>query len=210
MKFHNITPVDLLNGDGLRVVLWLSGCEIHCPNCQNPQTWDPNDGIEFDEKAKEELFSYLDKDYIAGVTFSGGHPLHPNNVKGVLDLIDEIRNRYPSKTIWTYTGYDFDKIVAEAYLEAKKNKKELSLAELRYHVLIHSDVVVDGAYREEEKDVNYHWAGSKNQRVIDVSKTKENLQEMYDSADAYPPGLGGPIDKLAEVFAKCIVLHDNI
>lgn len=84
MNYHNITHDDMLNGVGLRVVLWCSGCSHNCHNCQNPQTWDINSGISFDEKAKEELFSELSKDYISGITFSGGDPLHENNLQTIM------------------------------------------------------------------------------------------------------------------------------
>lgn len=88
MKFHNITKDDMLNGDGLRVVLWVSGCSHYCEDCQNKITWDPNVGIDFDEKAKQEIFDELEKDYIKGITFSGGDPLYSSNVQDVLALAD--------------------------------------------------------------------------------------------------------------------------
>lgn len=124
------------NGSGLRVVLWLSGCEHKCKGCQNPQTWDVNSGIPFDEKAKEELFRELDKDYISGLTLTGGDPLHPSNLDGVLDIVTKFNKRYRTtqdivsnkdddhnmlneninkirllclnKTIWLYSGYTFE------------------------------------------------------------------------------------------------------
>ena len=111
MNYHSITYPDQNNGDGLRVVLWLSGCSHNCYKCQNPQTHDPNSGILFDEKAEEELFSELGKDYISGLTFSGGDPLNENNLDGVLNLVNEIRLLMPEKTIWLYTGYSFEEIV---------------------------------------------------------------------------------------------------
>lgn len=100
INYHNITHDDMNNGDGLRVVLWLSGCSHHCFNCQNPQTWDPDSGIPFDELAKQEIFNELSKDYISGITLSGGDPLHENNLSEVLSLVEEILNLFPSKTIW--------------------------------------------------------------------------------------------------------------
>lgn len=139
MNYHNITYPDMNNGSGLRVVLWLSGCDHKCNGCQNPQTWDVNSGIPFDEKAKEELFRELDKDYISGLTLTGGDPLHPSNLDGVLDIVTEFNKRYsitqdavsnkdnnhnmlnenvnkirlllPSKTIWLYTGYKYEEIM---------------------------------------------------------------------------------------------------
>lgn len=94
MNYHNITYPDMNNGSGLRVVLWLSGCSHKCKGCQNPQTWDANSGIPFDESAKEELFRELDKDYISGLTLTGGDPLFESNLDGVLDLVTEVNKRY--------------------------------------------------------------------------------------------------------------------
>lgn len=159
MKYHNITKADMKNGDGLRVVLWLSGCNHHCKGCQNPITWDPNDGLDFTYKEIEEIYSELDKPYISGITLSGGDPLHPANRADVSWLIHAIKQKYPDKTVWMYTGYTFEDI-------------------LKYPILVATisqvDVLVDGRFVEELKDVTYPWAGSTNQRVIDV---KESLSE---------------------------------
>ena len=94
----------MLNGDGLRVVLRLAGCNHCCRECQNPITWDPNGGLPFTEKEEAEIFAELDKDYISGITFSGGDPLHPSNISAVTALARKIRTKYPDKTIWLYTG----------------------------------------------------------------------------------------------------------
>lgn len=110
MRYHNITKDDMLNGDGLRVVLWLAGCTHHCKNCQNPITWDPNGGIPFDEDAKQEIFEELEKDYVDGITFSGGDPLLEQNREELTGLIREIRSLFPEKTIWLYTGYLWEEI----------------------------------------------------------------------------------------------------
>ena len=104
MRYHNITKDDMLNGDGLRVVLWVAGCNHCCPECQNPVTWDPNGGLPFGEAERKEIFAELDKDYVSGITFSGGDPLHPANITEVTAFAKEIRKRYPGKTIWLYTG----------------------------------------------------------------------------------------------------------
>lgn len=164
MNYHNITKDDIKNGDGLRVVLWLAGCEHHCPGCQNPITWDPDDGLEFDDAAKKEIFDQLDKDYISGITFSGGDPLHPANINGVLELIEEIRSKYPDKTIWLYTGYTWEQLF-------DSNNKPYSK---RGEVVQNVDVIVDGMFVQNLLDVNYPWAGSRNQRVILVQKTIKN------------------------------------
>ena len=100
----------MLNGDGLRVVLWVSGCDHCCRDCHNPVTWDPNGGLPFDEEAKAELFEALDRDYISGITFSGGDPLYFGNRMDVTELAGEIRERFPGKTIWLYTGYTYEEI----------------------------------------------------------------------------------------------------
>lgn len=152
MNYHNITKDDMLNGDGLRVVLWVAGCNHGCPECQNPVTWDPDDGLYFDESAKQEIYEQLDKDYIAGITFSGGDPLHPANRQDVSDFITEIKEKYPKKTIWLYTGESWENIYNNPMMQKV-------------------DVVVDGEFHVDEKDVKLMWKGSTNQRVIDVRKT---------------------------------------
>lgn len=152
MQFHNITKDDMLNGDGLRVVLWVAGCSHYCPECQNPVTWDPNGGVEFSGPEKQELFDELEKSYISGITFSGGDPLYRTNEPEILALAKEIRKRYPKKTIWLYTGYLWDYV------------KEREIAE-------YIDVLVDGRYVKELRDTQLHWRGSANQRVIDVQKS---------------------------------------
>ena len=96
MRYHNITKDDMLNGDGLRVVLWVAGCEHHCPNCQNPVTWDITGGLEFDEAAKKEIIDELEKNYVSGITFSGGDPLHTQNRKDVGALIEDIKEKFPN------------------------------------------------------------------------------------------------------------------
>ena len=142
----------MLNGDGLRVVLWVAGCNHCCKECQNPITWDPDGGLPFDEAAKQEIFDQLDKSYISGITFSGGDPLHPRNSLEVRGLMAEIKEKYPNKTIWMYTGDSWENIC--------------NLPMMRY-----IDVVVDGEFHVEEKDVKLLWKGSANQRVIDVKAT---------------------------------------
>ena len=152
MRYHNITKDDMKNGDGLRVVLWVAGCSHCCKGCQNPITWDPNGGLEFDEAAKEEIFEQLGKDYISGITFSGGDPLHSANRKEVGRLIAEIREKFPDKTIWLYTGDSWENI-------------------FHYPMMKDVDVVVEGEFILEQRDVTLRWKGSKNQRVVDVKKT---------------------------------------
>jgi len=162
MRYHNITHDDMKNGDGLRVVLWVSGCDHKCKGCQNPITWNPNDGLEFDLAAKEEIFSQLEKEYISGITFSGGDPLHDNNYEYVRKLILEIKEKYKTKTIWLYTGYAYNDL--------------LCLYPEKYEVVKLCDVLIDGEFVEDILDVNYHWAGSVNQNVIDIKKSLERKE----------------------------------
>lgn len=157
MRYHNITKDDMLNGDGLRVVLWVAGCSHGCPECQNPVTWDPNGGLPFTEKEKHELFDELEKPYIAGITFSGGDPLHEANEVEITSLAKEIRDQFPHKTIWLYTGYEWSALTG-------------------HEILNYIDVLVDGRYEKELRDTQLHWRGSTNQHVIDV---KESLRQGY-------------------------------
>ncbi len=142
----------MLNGDGLRVVLWVAGCAHACPGCHNPVTWDPEGGLPFDEAARREIYEELEKDYVSGITFSGGDPLHPANIRGVTELARQIRSDFPDKTIWLYTGSTWNGV------------RDLEVA--RY-----VDVLVDGTFQEAKKDNTLRWKGSSNQQVIDVQKT---------------------------------------
>lgn len=162
----------MLNGTGLRVCLWCSGCNHHCKNCQNPITWDPNDGAKFDTKAKNEIFDELSKDYISGITLTGGDPLNENNLESVLNLVNEIRLSYPEKTIWLYTGYTWEQIMYPV-VTGDFNPERDKLVKMRQDIVRQCDVLVDGRYEEDKRDVAYHWAGSTNQRVIDIRRTLE-------------------------------------
>ena len=143
MQYHNITKDDMLNGDGLRVVLWVAGCGHACPGCHNPITWDAEGGLLFDQAAKAELFTELGKDYISGITFSGGDPLFPGNREEISELCREIRQKFPDKTIWLYTGYRWEEI----------------------------EIWYDTVRKYMQADPQLHWRGSANQRVIDVPRT---------------------------------------
>lgn len=172
MNYHNLTYPDMNNGDGLRVVLWLSGCSHHCHNCQNPQTWEPNSGVLFDENSKIELFNELEKDYISGLTLTGGDPLHENNLSDVLSLTEEIRVSSPKKTIWLYTGYTWEELFntsySKDYICTTTTDRD---AIYRQQIIRNADVLVDGRYIDSQRDITLKWRGSKNQRVIDVQKS---------------------------------------
>lgn len=152
MRYHNITKDDMLNGDGLRVVLWVAGCSHCCKSCQNPITWDPAGGLPFDESARQEIFEQLDKPYISGITFSGGDPLHAANRPDVRKLMKEIKEKYPDKSIWLYTGDVWENICDDIMMQ-------------------YVDVLVDGEFQIDKKDPKLLWKGSSNQRVIDVPGT---------------------------------------
>ena len=159
MRYHNITKDDMKNGDGLRVVLWVAGCAHCCKGCQNPITWDPDGGLPFDESAKNEIFDQLDKPYIAGITFSGGDPLHPANREEVTALAKEIKEKYKDKTVWLYTGDRWESIMHLPIME-------------------HVDVCVDGEFQIDKLDATLMWKGSSNQRVIDVQSTLKQADPL--------------------------------
>lgn len=152
MNYHNITTDDMRNGDGLRTVLWVAGCDHHCIGCQNPITWNPVGGVPFGYAAEAELYQDLYQPHISGVTFSGGDPLLPENRATIFHLAKYIKQYIPGKTVWIYTGYLWEEIK--------------DLPGLRW-----VDVLVDGEFKQELADIKYHWAGSTNQRVIDVQKS---------------------------------------
>ncbi len=160
MNYHDITKEDMLNGDGIRVVLWLAGCNHHCKNCQNPITWDEYGGLPFDQKAEDELFEALDKPHISGITFSGGDPLFPKSRNEVFRLIKKCKNLFPQKDIWLYTGYTWEEI------------KDLDGIE-------DIDVIAEGEFIQELADNNIHWVGSSNQRVIDVKESLNGKIKLH-------------------------------
>jgi anaerobic ribonucleoside-triphosphate reductase activating protein len=164
MNFHGLEKDSMLNGDGLRVVLWVSGCENKCKGCQNPQTWPLDSGKEFKIEDEMDLYIELGKPHISGITFSGGDPLHPDNRETIGKLIMSIKSWFPSKTIWLYTGYRFEDIMCLPFIWL-------------------CDVIVDGKFIEELKDVNYPWAGSTNQRVIRIDKLKQYATEHLDDIE---------------------------
>ncbi len=153
MRYHNITKDDMLNGDGLRVVLWVSGCSHCCKGCHNPITWDPNGGLAFDGAAKEEIFAELAKDYISGITLSGGDPLYFGNRSDVLRFVRELKGKFPEKTVWLYTGFVWETISG-------------------LEIMDYIDVLVDGEFQEGQKNTQLYWRGSANQRVINVPATR--------------------------------------
>lgn len=166
MNYIKITKTDIANGVGIRCVLWVSGCDVHCKGCHNPCSWDFDAGQPFDDAAMEELMEALSQPWVQGLTLSGGHPLAYNNLPEVYQVCKAVRERLPQKDIWLYTGYelrarDFDKSVDIGWDNAL----------LRNHILAMCDIVVDGKYEENLRDISLKFRGSSNQRIIDVKKT---------------------------------------
>lgn len=166
MNYMQIDKTSISNGLGVRTVLWCAGCNIKCKNCFNPETWDFNAGKMFDDKAKQYLFEQLNKPYIKGLTLSGGHPLAYENLPDVYDIVKEVKEKFSQKDIWLYTGYtltitDFDTSIDCGFDNAA----------IRNYILAMCDVVIDGPYIDEQRDVTLAFRGSKNQRIIDVKET---------------------------------------
>ena len=172
MNYHNIKKCDMLNGEGIRVSLWVSGCEHNCNQCQNPQTWDINGGIPFEQETEQELLLALKEEYISGITFTGGDPLHENNLEDVLNLVNKIRLLLPDKTIWIYSGYTWESIFSE---------EQDKLSQIKRDIISQCNIFVDGKFIDELKDITLKWKGSSNQRIIDVkqSLTKGEIV-LYD------------------------------
>lgn len=173
MKYLKINPLDIANGLGIRISLWISGCDIHCKGCHNPESWDFNNGQDFTSETMDYLLTLLEPDRISGITFTGGHPLAEQNLEEVYNIIRRIKKQLPNKTIWLYTGKSLN--IKDFTIETSDNL-------LMCLILRACDIVVDGPYIAEERDITLHWAGSRNQRVIDVKKTiKTNKIVLFDS-----------------------------
>lgn len=165
MNYADIKTVDVANGTGVRVSLFVSGCRHCCKNCFNREAWDFNYGKVFTERTIEYILEILKPDYIKGLSLLGGEPLEEENQKGLLPLLKKVKEYYPEKTIWCYTGFTFDKDILGNMWENNENTKELFSC---------IDVLVDGKYVEELKDLHLNFRGSSNQRII---KVKESLQK---------------------------------
>ena len=156
MKYANIRKMDISNGEGVRVSLFVQGCSFHCKNCFNQETWDFNGGKEFTTVEIQKIIELADKDYIAGLSVLGGEPLHNNNVDEVFHIVATFKEKFPNKDIWLWTGFKFE--------DAIKDSK-------RKFILRNIDVLVDGQFEEDKKDLTLKWRGSSNQRVIDCKKS---------------------------------------
>lgn len=166
MRYALIRKMDISNGPGVGVSLFVQGCHLHCKGCFNSITWDFNGGKEWNDDVKQKFLELASKPYIKRISILGGEPLSPENSYDLYELITEIKDKLPDKVIWLYTGYLF-----EYAINNQSNRKILELC----------DVVVDDRYVEELKDIGLPWCGSSNQRVIDVQETlKQNKIVLYD------------------------------
>ena len=166
MNYLKIEKTSINNGPGVRVVLWVAGCSIHCKGCQNPESWSFESGKLFDDGAKQELLEALNKPYIKGITFSGGNPLEFKNLIDIGHLIVRIKQDFPNKDIWLYTGLTLS---IDDFILPPESYSIFSA------ILNHCDVIVDGPYIEEQRDITLPFRGSLNQRLIDVKETiKQN------------------------------------
>ncbi len=182
IRFHDITHDDMKNGPGLRVVLWVAGCEHHCKDCQNRITWDPDGGVSFEKRDEEELFNWLGKPWTQGITFSGGDPLHPKNRLNIGKMAEMIKKDYPDKDIWLYTGYTLkNSDNAFRFMDQDGNS-------FNYPHLKNFDVLVDGRFDTDLRAADIKresipkWRGSSNQRLIDIKKSLKtgNITEWRD------------------------------
>ena len=178
MRYAQIRSMDISNGEGVGVSLFVQGCDRHCFNCFNSETWDFNGGKEWTEEAKNKFMELIDRPYIRRISVLGGEPLAEQNLDEVLSLIKEIRISFPEKTIWLYTGYELSEIIKQEQYE--KVSGIPSVWSKRWKIISNIDVLVDGEYIDEQKDLTLKWQGSKNQHVIDVKQSlAQNKMVLY-------------------------------
>ena len=163
MNFADIKRVDVANGPGVRVSLFVSGCEHRCPGCFNPEAWDFGYGSPFGEEQLREILALLDKPYIKGLSLLGGEPFHPSNQGAVLELVKRVREAYPQKDIWCYSGYTLEELLGESRAHCEATRPMLELM----------DVLVDGEFVQAQKDITLKFKGSANQRIILLGPTLE-------------------------------------
>ena len=163
MHYGAIKKCDIANGEGVRVSLFVSGCRNRCKGCFQPETWDFNYGNLFDNAAIEQIMTALENPSVRGLTILGGEPMEPENQPEILSLLRTIKQKYPDKTVWLYTGNTYEELNGEHRTHTEHTEEILALV----------DILVDGRYIEEEKSLGLRFRGSKNQRVIDMNKTRD-------------------------------------
>ena len=165
MYYSKIIYEDVVNGDGLRTTLFVSGCTLNCKGCHNKQSQNFRFGELYTEQTKNKIIESLNNEYVDGLSISGGDPLEPKNFKDVLELCKSVKELYPNKTIWLYTGYQYEQLLFEGKFDV-------------VYILKNCDVVVDGKYIDEKRDVSLKWRGSSNQRVLDMKKCIDTGREV--------------------------------
>lgn len=161
MNYAEIKRVDIADGPGVRVSLFVSGCTHHCKGCFNPETWDFAYGKPFTKETAEELLHLLEPHYIRGLTLLGGEPFEPDNQRVLCRFLRSVRERLPKKDIWCYTGYTFEELIGESRARCEVTDEMLSLI----------DVLVDGEFIEEKRNLSLRFRGSENQRILDLPKS---------------------------------------
>ena len=170
MNYANIKKVDIANGTGVRVSLFVSGCTHHCVGCFNRETWDFKYGTEFTKQTEGEVLQALKPTYIAGLSLLGGEPFEPENQRALLPFLKVVRGTYPEKNIWCYTGYLFEQ-------ELLQNSR--ARCEVTDEILSLIDVLVDGEFVQEQKNISLRFRGSSNQRIIDVQESLKTGRNIY-------------------------------
>lgn len=168
MNYCNIKRRDIADGIGVRVTLFVSGCTHHCKGCFQPETWDFSYGKPFDEAAAELIFSELEQSFVNGLTLLGGEPFEPENQRGLLPLLRAVKERFPDKTVWAYSGYTWEELTGTSRARCEATDELLSLI----------DVLVDGEFMEELRDITLRFRGSGNQRLLDVPKSLASGQPV--------------------------------
>lgn len=178
MRYAQIRSMDISNGEGVGVSLFVQGCPFHCKNCFNSETWDFNSGKEWTEETKNKFIELIDRPYIKRVSFLGGECLAEQNLDDILYIVKEIRISFPEKTIWLYTGYELSKIIKQ-----EQHEKVSGIPDVwskRWEIIKLCNIVVDGEYIDEQKDLTLKWCGSRNQHVIDVKQSMaQNKMVLY-------------------------------
>ena len=180
MRYAQIRSMDISNGEGVGVSLFVQGCDRHCFNCFNSETWDFNGGKEWTEETKNKFMELIDRPYIKRVSFLGGECLAEQNLDEVLKLVKQIRISFPEKTIWLYTGYTWEQLVYSRMPSGVGKEKEFLNWNRRNEIISNIDICIDGEYVDNLKDLTLKWRGSKNQRVIDVKQSlTQNKVVLY-------------------------------
>ena len=165
MYYGELKKCDIANGEGVRVSLFVSGCRNRCKDCFQPETWDFSFGKPFTAETESEIFAELDKPYVGGLSLLGGDPFEPENQRALLPMLRHIREKYPQKTVWCYTGYRLEE------LEAPDKHPHCEATEEMLRCI---DILIDGRFIAEEKDISLQFRGSRNQRVIDMNRTRSS------------------------------------